>query len=504
MTQHNSLLIKSTQHNSLYLVCRALYMKDAVSTRNKYYREAKMLIKEMPDNINMGDKSSAFMRAFNDCSGGSCAMDYTVEELREAISKNLLNDIKYDDIKRTYGVPKTSLKRHIQSIVVHFKCDNRKDLKKFSTINGNEALLLEHIESIELTRSGPKPFHTQIERDIMFSIADQKDRAGSGQSHKAIGDVSRELCVMKAEGMDDDDPMKYKYENAKINKSWVLSNAKKITPTMLKAGRKSARFSKNSVISQVRAAAASPARDAIMKSKIKKWYEELFAAGILKTETPLPNQIVNGDEKGFAVNGGHPASFTLGRHKETRHFNIVTGERNPFWATLFFWIFADGTLPVPPTLVHEGGNDTSMPAKFLHGLPDNWTIHCTQSGYMDKEGFRAVIDSLKRYGGVSDTNPLFVFIDGHDSHWDAKAQQYAKDSNIHMFFLKANDSVNDQPCDMGANACLEAEYNRQMEVWRRKFVTTTFNTMYFNEGKFFTDGSLPTKYLMKLIILCSK
>jgi len=91
---------KSAQYNSLYKVSRALYMKDKqLYPQNKFIREAKVAIKKMPDDMDMTDKSYAFQRAFNVSNGDSCASVYTVEELREAVVKNLLHHWSYSYIR---------------------------------------------------------------------------------------------------------------------------------------------------------------------------------------------------------------------------------------------------------------------------------------------------------------------------------------------------------------------------------------------------------------------
>jgi hypothetical protein len=59
---------------------------------------------------------------------------------------------------------------------------------------------------------------------------------------------------------------------------------------------------------------------------------------------------------------------------------------------------------------------------------------------------------------ASADNPQFLFLDGHDSHWDSDALKYAKDKHVHVFFLKAGDSENDQPLDNGPNALLKRCY----------------------------------------------
>ena len=77
-------------------------------------------------------------------------------------------------------------------------------------------------------------------------------------------------------------------------------------------------------------------------------------------------------------------------------------------------------------------------------------------------------------------NPQYVYIDGHDSHWDATALRYLRDNNIYVCFLKANDSANDQPNDMGPNAALKAHYATRYSQHCRRYPGVTYTTLHFN------------------------
>ena len=128
---------------------------------------------------------------------------------------------------------------------------------------------------------------------------------------------------------------------------------------------------------------------------------------------------------------------------------------------MFYWICGVGSNAVPPVIIHQGGTQTEFPAKFTYDLPDDWFVHSTPHGYMDKYGFNICMNSLasnilKRDG--NNEQPQFVFIDGYEAHFSNSALESAKAANIHVFILKGNDSINDQPADMGANAILEKNY----------------------------------------------
>jgi len=136
-----------------------------------------------------------------------------------------------------------------------------------------------------------------------------------------------------------------------------------------------------------------------------------------------------------------------------RIWKTVEGEHAPFWVTILFYTRADGQVFIPPTIVHQGSEWTS---DMGMNLPDNWIVHSTPSGYMDRDGFTKTCKNFVRLSGSSKTNPQFNFFDGHDSHWAPDALDTLAENGTRAFFLKAGDSTKDQPNDNGPNCCLRA------------------------------------------------
>jgi hypothetical protein len=269
----------------------------------------------------------------------------------------------------------------------------------------------------------------------------------------------------------------------KIGKNWLKRNQKRAFAGVLDSQtRPAAKFHKASNISHRRAKAASPANAIRMMLRIALMFSMMSAAGELVTVVPSAWQIWNGDEIGFDPNGKIlPVSTLVQKGDDARLFNRVTGERAPFWATMFYFSCGDGRLPIPPMLVHQGGTEDTIPIHILTNMPMGWGYHATPSGYMDKEGFCALAKHFVLHSKATPDNPQFLFIDGHDSHWDIDALQYLLDHNVHVFFLKANDSINDQPNDMGPNAKLKSAYSVCYLNWRQRYPTVPYNVEYFNE-----------------------
>lgn len=225
-------------------------------------------------------------------------------------------------------------------------------------------------------------------------------------------------------------------------------------------------FVKVSQLSHKRAKSGSPLVSSIMNRNFLDLFDALYNEGKLKTRQPNADQIYNGDEIGIDPNGSFLNYFTnWARTQLQRFFRIVTGEKAPFWTTVFYYSCADGTHCVPPVIVHKGGGAQTVGANFIRGLPDKWYFHSTPSGYMDAEGFRAVAESFIAYTKPRPDYPMFLFIDGHESHWDSRALNYLLDNNVYVLFLTSNNSNNDQPNDMGNNAQLKQHYSHEIERW---------------------------------------
>ena len=139
----------------------------------------------------------------------------------------------------------------------------------------------------------------------------------------------------------------------------------------------------------------------------------------LKDIQPRPDQQWNVDEIGIDPNGKwHCIVCTYKWCPTEKVWKTQTGERAPFWCTILFFTHADGQCFIAPTIVHQAAKFT---ADLLYGIPDNWVIHATPSGYMDHHGWYKMIDNFTKLSRASKGNPQFLFFDGHDSHWDADA-----------------------------------------------------------------------------------
>ena len=145
----------------------------------------------------------------------------------------------------------------------------------------------------------------------------------------------------------------------------------------------------------------------------------------------------------------------------------MTSEKAEFWTTIALTTCADGQSPVPPMVVHQV---VVMTEAHISGLPPDWAVHNTESGYMDQEGWvkyaKHFVAATGCGGPPAARRHLFLFIDGHESHQSPEALQYFLDHNVHVMFLRSNASVGDQPNDNGPNAVLHATHGAARERWR--------------------------------------
>ena len=470
--------------SDIFEIVKNVYFGESVRTDNHI---ANCILRKLPKNLPKDtDDGKRFERLFNSLcrlpsqTTKKKALCYTETELKKALKGNLLQDFSYKHCSIMFGIPQKTMQNYTKKLLTEFGVSNRKELVCYAkrTIS-NEIALETAIDSVEKLKAGRLHLFKQVDVDMFFSIADLKNSKGENQSQELLRDEARRLCKRKAdhmlEGADKD-----RYNNAIIGDSWIRRNKRRITSSL--TGKGGASFRKNSAISAKRAEAANPALDVIMKDKIEAWYENFRNQGVnIPPEGPHASQIWNGDEKGFSTNSEFPPSFSLGG--PVRSFTTVNGEKSKFWTTMLYWIRGDGEIPVPPHIVHEGGTETTIPATFIQYIPDDWSVCNTKSGYMDRPAFTHCMESLVNYINKRDGNNnehQFVFLDGHDSHFSHQALEYAEKNNVHIFFLKSNDSINDQPADMGPNAMLHSHYNKSLLAWERRYDPKIFNKMFFN------------------------
>ena len=217
----------------------------------------------------------------------------------------------------------------------------------------------------------------------------------------------------------------------------------------------------------------------ISNEEAKKSLEELtIVPDDITHLQPRPSQCWNCDEIGIDPTGKWCKIVCTWKYcMSEKIWKCKDGEHAPFWVTVLFFTRADGQCFLPPVVVHKGAEQT---ADFHYGVPADWLIHHSPSGYMDRDGWYKVVRMFTKLSGASKGNIQILFYDGHDSHWDADALDIMATSFVQPFVLKAGNSENDQPNDNGSNAKLKSCYNERKSKWTRKFLSHPFSPAHMN------------------------
>lgn len=304
--------------------------------------------------------------------------------------------------------------------------------------------------------------------------------------------------MQAADLVNDEKMIKYgkTLKTSPVSRNTARSYMTEMAEAIASPSRQSA-LHKVSNISLKRQAAADPLLAAAMYARFLNQYKEDFANGLISTPMPGAHQVWNVDEMGLPPNGdGYAATFTLG-HGALRGFRSVYGEKSPYWASILFASRADGQLHIPPTVVHQGASTTTLPLSFAKNLMDDGVIHASPSGYMDQDGFRKFAVHFVAFSGAKPGNFQYLYLDGHESHWDSEALAYLLNNSVRPMFLKSNDSINDQPNDNGMNSRLRSVYNLELEQWKLEHMSMAltpprFNTVFASAWKkYISDPSLP-------------
>jgi hypothetical protein len=227
-----------------------------------------------------------------------------------------------------------------------------------------------------------KPYLEDDEAEIFLAKADALAADGlPGHDDKRLMEAGRELMVKLATGEADEKKRK-RLLSAECSRRWLkrLRNDKRNNVVAAQGTMR-----KQSQMSRARAAAKNPVINTAMFEKIDAQYVEHYEAGILKTRRPEGEQIYGGDEVGVNPSGhtGRRVFCSLMRQQIV----VLTdgeGGKASFWVTFFFWSRGDGQFVIPPTVVHQAAELSELHAL---NLPLDWCVHCSASGYMDKDGW---------------------------------------------------------------------------------------------------------------------
>eukprot|EP00466_Bigelowiella_natans_P021038 jgi/Bigna1/132464/aug1.17_g7172 len=233
---------------------------------------------------------------------------------------------------------------------------------------------------------------------------------------------------------------------------------------------------RGSKIDLKRARKATPAVRNAFFDKYESFVNDLRGAGSIPEDDKMAaKHFQYGDEIGFDPRGKFRKFLFKLRGKEKRQ-ERTTGEKAPFWSTCLFFTSADGSLRVPPCIVHQaaatGGNSSLM-----LGLRSDFWFFTNEAGYMTKQGFIGVV---KRIANSTSTRPLILIIDGHDSHMIPDAYMEMVCDRVYFVYIPSHTSGWLAPNDNGPNSILKGLVGSHITRWRRQHPTMHYSQPDFN------------------------
>lgn len=313
-----------------------------------------------------------------------------------------------------YGICRRTLTRYWVGVQELMKTLKREDNESENQVQ------LRAIAMIKKCEKGRAPLLSPDETKLVLTFAAACKKVGMGVTRIAL----RAHCMglLKAIGDAENDPVtKSRLLNAKVSKTWLEKQIKKYREDvgLSLIDRKTSKLSHN------RAAANANYLNAELFGRIKEFFKK-HGIDFDKGEKPEADQMYNGDEIGFDPTGKwhRVISFIW----DVQNNMCAAGEKAPFWVTVWFITRADGEEFIEPCIIHQGQAGMVTEANIMlqtldeHNkpqyVPENWLTHQTPSGYNDRDGFLKIAYHFVARVGRPDVKK-FLFIDGHDSHFDA-------------------------------------------------------------------------------------
>eukprot|EP00734_Pompholyxophrys_sp_LG126_P000325 Pompholyxophrys_sp_v1_NODE_114_length_1891_cov_7.971678.p1 type:complete len:313 gc:universal NODE_114_length_1891_cov_7.971678:1309-371(-) len=271
------------------------------------------LVKKLPENLNDNIDSLSLTRAINELIGMRRESVYTEKEWKFAILSVLKGTLSQTQASKQFGMPRRTIFDHCERLTKQY---------------GDQLCSLIENDIVSRPKKGPTPYLSKDEEAVLVNKCAVAAQHGDGYNKVQLSLQGQQLCKQLAEN--EASPVKRrKLEGAKCGDTWI----KKLT-------KENGEFSflKPNDLSQNRAAAKVSSHFDSLFAKIEKMYSLHRAAGILKTPNPEPSQIWNGDEVGFDPKGKWTRVLA---HKNTKVMRVTTGEKAPFWVSVFFFTRAD-------------------------------------------------------------------------------------------------------------------------------------------------------------------
>jgi hypothetical protein len=161
----------------------------------------------------------------------------------------------------------------------------------------------------------------------------------------------------------------------------------------------------------------------------------------------FPQLIYNCDETGLS-NVPNNTKKVLARKGAKIVHKLQMGERGTL-TTLMPCVNAVGDI-LPPFLIFKG---SFCPQQT--NFPDNSTICCSKSGYIDKDIFLVFLEHFQKHRVKIHNQKALLIMDGHSSHLSVDAIEFALVNDIELACIPPHTSHRLQPLDTNFNGPLK-------------------------------------------------
>ena len=403
---------------------------------------------------------------------------YSDQELRDALVAYMFykeDGVKVASIADKYGPSRVTLHRHARRL-------DAARAKLGLPVDCSRAEMQQVANALEFRSGGRPTLFAPDEERMLLELAALHAEHGAGKSQRLAVSFAKQAAEEMAANETTSAADAERLGEATCGRSWYRAALKRAEADGRDGGFTT---KKPCLLSQTRAAAKKPGQNAAMFAAIQAKYDEHGHAGKLPGcqrddghWEPSPNLIFCGDEMGIEPNGKRWSRVLVRQGQQDKVHRVVTGEHNPFWVTVFFWSCCDGTTPIPPLVIHKAAQ---MRGDLVHGIPVQpglaWLVRASESGYLTADDWYLVCAHFKQHIVV---RPAYVQIDGYAHHWEKDALQLLAEDDIHVFFLKSQDSDSDQLNDNGPNASVKASYGRRHDDWLQAYPTVPFSPFFLN------------------------
>jgi len=169
-------------------------------------------------------------------------------------------------------------------------------------------------------------------------------------------------------------------------------------------------------------------------------------------------QVFNIDETGITT--VQVPGRILARKGSKQVGRVVSAERGTT-TTVVCAMSASGTY-VPPMFLFKRKN---MNNRLMNNCTPGAIGLPSPTGWIDTNLFVRYLQHFVDHVKPSESNPVLVLLDGHQSHKSIEAIQFARDNHMHLLTIPPHTSHKLQPLDLTFFGPLKTGYNREIDKW---------------------------------------